>query len=896
MLKHFLLIIVLLWGCRQPGPTLTAADDSKSINYSGDSLTNIAVPVGGIGTGAVLIGGRGNIRALEIFNRSAMNDQPYMTFFSLWFREGDNPPDARILEGEVQESTSGPYGIPRRQLEGIPRFEQARFSSDYPFIHLELQDDDVPLKISGEFFNPLIPLEVGKSSYPLAVFQWTVQNTGREEVSLALAFSMGNPLKNRQNNRSATHEGDRNRWFEKEDLKGIWFENQEPDDSPLFGNLLMASGHEALTVQTAWYEGAWWDDATVFWDDFSRDGKLEERKETVTWQGSNWYGSAQQSIVGCLAAHTTLAPGEKITIPFYLSWYIPNRILEAEMAFNNEEVAGTQMKNYYGIKFSSAEDALLKYRQEEDILYEMTKEYVRSVYQSSYPAEVIDAVMANTAALKTNLLMRTEEGWVHGFEGLGPDGGCCPGNCSHVWNYAQTMAALFPELEQKVREVSFLHDTFENGYQCFRTVFPLSDHWFRSVAADGQMGNIIRVYREWKNTGDSVWLAKLWPKVKPALEFAWKGSGEVKGKYHWQEHARIPWDPYKEGVMRGDQHNTYDINFFGPNMMTGSLYLAALKACSEMAGFMGEELKAEEYFDLYEKGHEKYLDLLWNGDYFVQQVEVIDGIEIPERLKSPPDEEGKVIPKYQFAGGCLTDQLLGQFLAFNAGLGFVVDSAKVRKAMSSVYEHNFIRDFSTMDNVQRVYAVNDESGVVICSWPEGDRPRIPFVYADEVWTGIEYGAAVNMIHAGLVKEGMDVVGAVRERYRGYNRNPWGEVESGMYYARSLASWGLLPALSGFRYDGSLRRMTFDPVISQEDFRTFWICGSGWGTYSQGRGEAVILLIHGDLVLSELALPFDEIVNITLDEDPVSFRLENDRIIFPGNIKMKAGSTLLISVF
>jgi hypothetical protein len=441
------------------------------------------------------------------------------------------------------------------------------------------------------------------------------------------------------------------------------------------------------------------------------------------------------------------------------------------------------------------------------------------------------------------------------------------------------MASLFPELERKVREVSFLHDTFENGYQCFRTVFPLSDNWFRSVAADGQMGNIVRVYREWKYSGDSLWLSTLWPKVKLALEFAWKGSGEVEDKYAWQEHARIPWDPEKEGVMRGDQHNTYDINFFGPNMMTGSLYLAALKACSEMALYMQEPEKAEEYGNLYKKGLETYLDLLWNGEYFVQKVELIDGIEIPERLKSPPDPEGKVIPKYQFADGCLTDQLLGQFLAFNAGLGYVIDSSKVRKAMSSVYQYNFIQDFRKMDNVQRVFAVNDESGVLICSWPDGNRPRIPFVYADEVWTGIEYGAAVNMIHTGLVNEGLDVVKAVRNRYRGYNRNPWGEIESGMYYARSMASWSILLALAGFEYDGTSHHITFNPKINVEKFSTFWSCGSAWGNYTQNNHEATVEVAYGKLLLKSLQLPISSPNKILLNNEEIGFDFKNGLVIF-----------------
>lgn len=890
----FLLIIILSsCGIQQNDPPHQKPSD-KVIVYTGDSLRNIAIPLGGIGTGDVLIGGRGNILALEIFNRAAHDGNlPYMTFFSLWCREEGKEPVSRILEARLPDDSPGPYGTERRQLAGIPRFDQAGFTCRYPFVQMELADDRVPLQIKGEYFNPLIPLDVGNSSLPVVIFKWTLTNTSRNPVSLSVAFNHCNPLYNSGNNNERTHEGNINKFYQEGSLKGVSMINNEDPGSPLYGNLLMATTDPEAMVQTAWYEGAWWDDATIFWDDFSSDGRIEERKEDVVWKGSDWYGSGGQSIVGNITVPVSLAPGETAEIPFYLSWYIPNRVLEPTHAFGNREVAGHRIRNHYGTRFSSSEEVLSYFLKIEKELYDLSLKYVDRLYNTTIPVYAIDAVSANTAILKSTLLMRTGEGWVHGFEGMGTTTGCCPGNCTHVWNYAQTMASLFPFLEQKVREVSFLHDTHDNGYQCFRTVFPLSDNWFKSVAADGQMGNIIRVYREWKNTGDTEWLRKLWPKVKLALEFAWKGSGEVDGKYKWQEHARIPWDPDKEGVMRGRQHNTYDIDFFGPNMMTGSLYLAALKACSEMASQMGEANKAVEYQQLYENGKSKYESLLWNGSYFIQKVEVAEGIEIPDRLKSPPDDQGNIIPKYQFADGCLTDQLLGQYLAFNSGLGYVIDKEKVQQAMSSVFQHNFIPNFSEYPNVQRVFALNGEGGMVIGTWPDGNRPRIPFVYADEVWTGVEYEAASNMIWSGLVSEGLEVVRAVRQRYRGYNRNPWGEVESGMYYARAMASWSVLLALSGFEYDGVNHLLKFDPKINAGSFSTFWSCGDGWGNYHQNEEQILLHVDFGNLTLKYLDIPRTPVSEIKVNGESIEFSSLDNRIVFDKMISLAETDVLMI---
>ena len=892
MKKHFLILTILACACISRHDTIPEPNHDSAISYSGDSLKNISIPLGGIGTGDILIGGRGNIKALEIFNRAAQSGSlPYMTFFSLWFKEGKNEAASMILESRLPDDSPGPYGIERRQLSGLPRFEKSELTCRYPFVNIQLMDENVPLKIQAKYFNPLIPLDVDNSSLPLVQFNWAITNTGSDNIQLSLAMNLANPLLNKDSNNRVSHEGNTNRYYQNESIRGISFLNNENLSSPLNGNLLMSTTFENASIQTAWYEGAWWDDATIFWEDFSDDGRIKERHEEVSWEGSDWYGSDGQSIVGNITAHVSLQPGESVKIPFYLSWYVPNRILESSHAFGNDEVVNRHVENYYATQFESSADVLNYYLDNEKSLYDHTRKYVDVLYGSSIPPDAIDAISANTAILKSTLLMRTGEGWVHGFEGMGQTSGCCPGNCTHVWNYAQTMASLFPHLEQKVREVSFMHDTHDNGYQCFRTVFPLSENWFRSVAADGQMGNIIRVYREWKNTGDTEWLKMLWPKVKLALEFAWKGSGEVPGKYKWQEHAKIPWDPYKEGVMRGRQHNTYDIDFFGPNMMTGSLYLAALKACSEMALHMGEEEKRKEYLTLYQGGREKYESLLWNGSYFVQDVEVVDGIEIPDRLKSPPDSEGRIIPKYQFADGCLTDQLLGQFLAFNAGLGYVVDETMVKKAMHSVFKYNFIPDFSDVQNVQRVFAVNNEGGMVIGTWPNGNRPRIPFVYADEVWTGVEYEAAANMIWSGLVDEGLEVVKTLRNRYRGFNRNPWGEIESGMYYARAMASWSILLALSGFEYDGVQHMIRFEPKLNEDNFSTFWSCGTAWGNYWQSTGSAGIEVLYGSLKLNSIQIPIGSVNFVSLNDNQIQIKKEDQMIIFEEQVTVNQGDIL-----
>lgn len=836
-----ILSLLLFSSCFRP------EDYSIDITYTGENLRFISYPLGGIGTGNILMDGYGSIREFEVFNRPAYDElPPDMTFFSLYTKSEGSPALARIMEREGLNEYPNPFGKPRQQLGGLPRFREAKLHNAYPLITMDLQDEAVPLEVKLVAWSPFIPVDHANSSLPAAIIEWKLSNPGSDPVGYSVAFSMGNPFRPGENNGAYSDNGSYASVHNQDGYGGITF------NSPVSDSLRPGAGSVRVSIpgeeiRPVFFEAeAWWDGAEQFWRDFSDDGILDG--------GSALTGTP---VPGCSSAvlimQGSLAAGESVNLPFLFTWHIPVRKLEDSQSLGNEKVRGAEIRNHYSTRYKTIDEVSSYLTSNLDMLRSKTALFSTAMITSSVPVPVLDAAISNMASLKTNLLMMDGDGNLHGFEGLGNDFGCCPGNCTHVWNYAQTMAALFPSLEQNVRETGFLHSTFENGYQCFRTVFPLSDSRFRNVAADGQMGNIIRVYREWKMSGDTEWLGSLWPAVKKSLEFAWEGSGDLVNRYAWMKNGSIPWDPNREGVLRGEQHTTYDINFYGPNMLTGSLYLGALKACSEMALAMNEPQKAVEYNAIYRKGAGNYVDLLWNGAYFTQQVEVPAGFDLSEHYVSNPFGTGALSPKYQAGEGCLSDQLLGQYLAFVSGMGYLLDTTLIRTALRSVYQYNFREELRVLDNVQRIYAANDESGLLTCTWPRGDRPPVPFVYSDEVWTGIEYQAAASMIWADLVKEGLTVTEAVRKRYNGSNRNPFAEIESGRYYARALASWSVYQAMAGYNYDGTKCSMKFSPAVDQLPQRFFWSSEGGWGTLSVSRSGVELKCLHGNLKLKELVL-------------------------------------------
>ena len=170
-------------------------------------------------------------------------------------------------------------------------------------------------------------------------------------------------------------------------------------------------------------------------------------------------------------------------------------------------------------------------------------------------------------------------------------------------------------------------------------------------------------------------------------------------------------------------------------------------------------------------------------------------------------------PKYQYGTGCLSDSVIGVWMARIYGIDVPLKPANVHSNLRAIFRHNFKTDLSQHANAQRPgYAMGNEPGLLLCSWPRGDKPTLPFVYSDEVWTGIEYQVASHLIHEGLVEEGLTIVKAARRRYDGRTRNPWNEYECGNWYARAMSSYALLGALSGFRYSAVEKTVWFRPRL------------------------------------------------------------------------------------
>jgi len=784
--------------------------------FTGRRLTAIAFPLGGVCAGSISLGGRGQLRDWEIFNRPDKGNTPTYAFPAVWAQAGNRKSVARVLESRIQPPFEGSSGLGSGNAPGLTRLASATFTGEFPLAHIDFTDSALPVKISLEAFSPFIPHEPDESGLPVAILRYRVTNPGVVSAKVSIAWSIDNPT-----GRAEAKDTRVNEYKTSERLAGILMTNPGlPGNNALKGSFLLSvldSSGARLTHLRGWERGRWWNSPMFFWDDFSADGELGPE-------------SKEPGPVGALSLGRTIAPGAHADYTFLLAWHFPNRTPRRcgwNAAPGDED---TLIGNHYTTRFPDAWAAAEYAAEHLETLEKKTRRFAAAMRESTIPAAIKDAASANLSTLVTPVCFRTADGEFHGFEGADDHAGCCHGSCAHVWNYETATAHIFPSFARSLRGSAFGYQLDAAGGIRFRERLPHHGDSFGFAAADGQMGQIMHAYLDWLLSGDDAWLREMWPRIKKAIEFAWVPGG---------------WDANKDGVLEGVQHNTYDVEFYGPNPQCGIFYLGALRAGEEMARAAGDTASAAEYRELFERGS-KWIDAnLFNGEFYIQKIRGAAKDQIAPNLLSDMGSANTETPEYQLGGGCLLDQLIGQYLAEVAGLGPLVSTANIRKTLESIWRYNYKRTLVGHDNVERTYVLNDEPALMVCDYGKAERPHVPFPYYAESWTGLEYLAAAHLIFAGMTREGVEAVSNVRARYDGERRNPWNEPECGHHYARAMSSWSTLLAASGFRYHGGEQSVV---IQAAPGFRCFWSTATGWGTFRVTAAGATLRVDHGTLAV------------------------------------------------
>jgi uncharacterized protein (DUF608 family) len=789
-----------------------AAASSYNGRYSGERVSRIAFPMGGIGAGMICLEGTGALSHFSLRNKPEVFNEP-LTFAALSIKGPDKV--ALVLEGPVPSwkifGAPGTGNGASGTSFGLPRFASASFQARFPFATVTLSDNRVGMGVQITGWSPFEPGDADSSSLPVAALEYRFVNRSAKALDAVFSYNARNFMVVGRNSQAVRA------------VPGgfvLWGGGTEERPAEEGAFSAVAADPE-VKVNAAWFRGGWWDALTMAWKDIS-EGACYDRAAI---------SSGDPSPGASLFVPFHLEPGTSKTIVLQLAWYVGRTNLRAGKdpagAAPTDPRTAPTYRPWYAGRFADVGEVAAHWKNQYDELRRKSKRFSDCFYDSTLPPEVIEAVAANLTILKSPTVLRQIDGRLWAWEGCSDSSGCCAGSCTHVWNYAQAIPHLFPTLERTLRETEFGPSQNDEGHQQFRSALPIRilDHDFYA-AADGQLGGIMKVHREWRISGDTEWLRALWPKVKRSLNY-----------------CIDTWDPRHKGVVEEPHHNTYDIEFWGADGMCTSFYLGALQAAVAMAKALGDDVPV--YEEILANGKKLAESQLFDGEYFIQRIEwknlrAQNPLENKSMVGSYSSEAVALFekegPKYQYGTGCLADGVLGSWLAMACGVEPALDREKVASHLKAVHHHNLKTDLSAHANPQRPsYACGKEGGLLLCTWPKGGQLSLPFVYSNEVWTGIEYQVASHLMAMGMVAEGLEVVRTCRNRYDGRVRNPFDEYECGHWYARAMSSYALLQGLSGARYDAIEKVLYLNPNI-KGDFRSFLAASTGYGTVGVKGGQ------------------------------------------------------------
>ena len=855
------------------------------MHLGGSHLKEVSFPVGGIGAGNIGIDGSGHLRDWEIFNRAGKYIGNGPSHFAVRAERAGKILSAKILNGPLMENRSGSigenklngyvgfgWGPSRETLCGFPHFKSCELDGAFPVANYDFFDSEFPGKVTLTAWSPFIPGESDISSLPCAIFELSILNDTDAAIDYQCIGVLSNPWRGEKaSNKVETCNG----------VTRLILKNDEPKDSFDYGELALSTDSCGCSWQEYLFRGVWSDLLEVYAHDLMQAGPFKNREYSTP-------STSRDS--GLLAVPLTLMPGERRTARFIISWYIPNRRNDwddqekLETLLKESGNIENRWKNYYATLCQSAAQASELIFNDYERIRKDVFLFSDTLHNSTLPESALNGAAENLAVLISPTCLRLEDGTFWGWEGVGRESGSCMGSCQHVWNYAQALSLLFPDLERTLRESQFRFNFDENGGLRFRLMLPLGvKTTFLWPCVDGTFGEIMKTYREWKVSGDTDWLKGLYPMLKRAMEYTWSPKNPHK------------WDSEKTGLLTGRQHHTLDMELFGPSGWLQSHYLGALKALTEIADICGDNAFSEQCSKIYKNGRLLTEQNLFNGEYYIQKIDLDDKETMTPFFSSDEcralerywdAEHGEI--KYQIGEGCVIDSHLGQWYASLYGIGEILDPEQIHTNLKSIFHYNFKESMAEFINTWRIFSLEEEGGTLICSWPSGKRrPVIPIPYNTETMTGFEWAFAAHCVMVGETEIGEKVANAIRARYSGDNRNPWNEIECGSNYARSMAAFAMLQAYSGFHYDMTVGMIGFAPKVAG-DFRCFWSLGTVWGEYERQESTQTIRILHGKANFRRFEV---EASAVSLNGEPLQNAVSHSGGI-NCNVNVKSGDVLI----
>jgi len=783
---------------------------------SKNELQYIGMPVGGINTGTLYLGGDGRLWLWDIFNTNQEGINPLDVSWDSELHEGKivrsrdgsayvAPPTAneiRPLEQgfAIKISHQGKTIIKELREED---WQEVAFEATYPVGKIKYTDASLPIEITMLACSPFIPLDENKSGLPATIFSIQIKNTSANEISLDIAGWLENktaPYSGLPGSQMRT-----NTKYKAEHSVGVYstitnilLHKTKIETAFDYGTLCLTSLQKNAITGTSIKSA---NSADVF--------TINTSESTTK--------SAAQKLIGNIVNSLNIAAGETTKVEYIISWHSPNLVIG-----NGKKLPVEDSGRFYVNQFQNAKEVADYVAINFKDLFSKTLLWQKNWYDSTLPYWFLDRTFLNISTLATTTSHRFKSGRYWAWEGVGS----CAGNCTHVWQYAQAVGRIFPRMEKDNRQRVDLGIALrEDGGISFRAEFD------KRPAIDGQAGTILRVYREHKMSADNNFLEKNWKNIKRATQFI------------------INQDKNKDGMTDTPMENTLDAIWDGEIAWIVGLCIAGVQAGYLMALEMKDNDFAtvcKKYVDAGKKNMEQQL---FNGEYFIHKPDVEKG--------------RKKIGSYNT---CHIDQVYGQSWAFQLGMERVIEKEKTLSALRSLWKHNFKEDVGSYIQEHkggRPYALAGEGGMVMNTNPKnepkpyGDDVTWQMGYFHECMSGFEHQVASHLIAEGMVDEGLILTRKIHDRYHASKRNPFNEIECSDHYARAMASYGTFLMACGFDYHGPKGYIRFAPKWNKENFKAPFTVAEGWGSYSQKLNNALqehsFTIKYGSLKLNTISL-------------------------------------------
>ena len=822
-----------------------------------NELQYIGMPIGGIFTGTVYLGGDGRLWLWDIFNENQNGIDPKTIEWGMDLHVGKKvrPQDGSayvqpaknirpIEQGFAFKIVSGKKTIIKK-LDASD-WDEILFEATYPMAKLHYIDHRLGLDITASIFSPFIPLDEKNSGLPCTIYSFSVKNKTEKDVSVSILGWLENKImlksKKETDIRQNTFESFSNCHIANSSIQLNGSDNQQM--LPDYGTMAIGALHAKCNANTSFT-------LPVVAESFSQQNISTTSKKV-----------SEGPLLNSVSTKHTIRGGQTIKADFIIGWHFANLklnpVIEGKGRFYNQQFKNAvEVVQYVASNFAELSTNTALWRQ--------------TWYDSTLPWWFLERTFLNISTLATTTAHRFDSGRFYAWEGVG----CCEGTCMHVWQYAQAMGRIFPGIERDTRErVDLGLSLTANGMIYYR------GEVVKTAAIDGQAGTILRIYREHKMSSDKSFLKNNWEKIKLATTWV------------------INQDKNKDGMEDTPIENTLDAVWDGEIAWLVGLCIAAAKAGEQMAIEMGDVPFANICATYVASGTKNMEEKLFNGEYFIHKPDEMKGRE-----------------KLGSYNTCHIDQVYGQSWAHQVGLGRILNKEKTMSALRALWKYNFTPDVGPYIKERRgwrPYALAGEGGMVMNTNPSneakpyGENTTWQLGYFHECMSGFEHQVASHMMAEGMTDEALVLTRMIHDRYHAAKRNPFNEIECSDHYARAMASYGTFISACGFDYDGPNGSIKFAPKLNPHKCKVPYTAASGWGSYEQNQNEqnftAKLNVAYGSLRLNKIAVEpslkvakakiyvGDTIINGKLTKKDQAYQFE-----FENTVELKKGQVLQINL-